>query len=147
VNPPLPGVAVERAFAMLDDAADQVRRHADIDRAVVAVGKDIDLGCPLDHRRLKNAARWTPAQGRGDGIGAEVVALSRQGMRRGTVDPGTGAWMTGGWGERGPSSFVTPAPVPGSTLQQAMPPAAPAPHLQTHFPTRTISVNYPGSIP
>ncbi|GGA49469.1 hypothetical protein GCM10011395_19770 [Sphingomonas psychrolutea] len=38
------GKAFDQAFAMLEDALDEVAGHPDLQRAIFAVGKDVDMG-------------------------------------------------------------------------------------------------------
>ena len=59
--------AVEGSIAVLDDAADQIRRRAGVERAVMAAGEDVDERITLSHAGYL-AAPWAPAQGRGDEV-------------------------------------------------------------------------------
>ena len=60
------GKAAERTFSMLDDAADQVRCHADVQRAVPTARQDVDAGLPFSHLG-QSAWSWMPGQARHDG--------------------------------------------------------------------------------
>jgi len=60
------GEPIEDSLAMLDDATDQVGRHADIESAVETTGEQIDAGLAFSHAP-ETAARWMPEQVRHDG--------------------------------------------------------------------------------
>ena len=61
------GKAFEGAFAVLENSADEVRGHAYVQRAVIAVAEDVDAGLSVPHA-LETAAPWTPEQVRGDEV-------------------------------------------------------------------------------
>ena len=60
------GEAGQSIVAVLPHAAEQVRRDADIERAVVLAGEDIDGGVALVSHGTGFAARWTLKQVQGD---------------------------------------------------------------------------------
>ena len=62
VNEPVDRIAGREAlghtFAVLPQSLHQVRRHADVSRAVVPAGEDVDAGVALNWHNSKHAARW-----------------------------------------------------------------------------------------
>ncbi|SEJ59482.1 hypothetical protein SAMN05428950_102141 [Sphingomonas sp. OV641] len=64
--------ASKRTFAMLNDATEQVGCHADVQRAQIAAGHHVHARLPVPHAAVC-AARWTPAQGRGDDSPRDVL--------------------------------------------------------------------------
>ena len=59
------GEAAKRASAVLEDPTDQVRGHANVQRAVEPVRHDVNAGLAFPHIR-QSAARWMPGQARHD---------------------------------------------------------------------------------
>jgi len=66
------GEPIEGSLAMLDDATDQVGRHADIESAVETTGEQIDARFALSHSG-RSAARWMPEQVRHDDEGRTLT--------------------------------------------------------------------------
>ena len=64
----------KQSLTMLHQPLQQVRRDADVDRAVVPVRKEIDARVPLFAHALGNGERWTLKQVQGDeeGFGLEL---------------------------------------------------------------------------
>ena len=63
----LAGKSFERSGPMLPQPHHQVRRYADVKRAVVPAGKDVDARIALLSHVSDSAARWTLKQVQGDG--------------------------------------------------------------------------------
>ena len=73
-------VSGHRFVAMLPNARDKVRRHADVERAVKLARKDVDAWVFLVSHRRSITAQWTLKQVQGDGIFALCASprLQRQ---------------------------------------------------------------------
>ena len=74
VNGILRRMTGHRAVAMLPNASNQVRGHANIDRAVKLVRKDVDARVFLFSHQRNLAAKWTLKQVQGDGFFALCVS-------------------------------------------------------------------------
>jgi hypothetical protein len=61
-------VTRRKVVAMLIYAVGQVRRHADVKRAITLARKDIDARLFFFSHRFNNAAKWTLKQVQGDGF-------------------------------------------------------------------------------
>ncbi len=53
-----PGEAGNDAVAMLPEPARQVRRDADVERAIMPIGKDVDARVSLEWHTVERAPRW-----------------------------------------------------------------------------------------
>jgi hypothetical protein len=75
VDPVAAGEAREQSLAVLHQALDQVRRDADIDRAVVPVREEINARVSLFTHAPEGAEKWTLKQVQGDEEGFDLVAI------------------------------------------------------------------------
>ena len=73
VDPVSPNEAGEQPFTILHKPLEQVRRDADVDRAVVPVRKQVDASVSLFAQASGRAEEWTLKQFQGDEEGSDLV--------------------------------------------------------------------------
>jgi len=62
----LAGESGQQALAVLDEPLEKVRRHTDVEGAVVPAGEDVDARGALAGHRSARASEWTLKQVQGD---------------------------------------------------------------------------------